>query len=340
MKPRPGRLARAAVAALSLAGLSAPSAAAPHLERRVLLMGTRATLAVRSPARARGLAQLERMLRELERAEAELSTWREDSLLSRLNAQPVGEPRSAADPLCDLLEELQGWREETGGAFDPGVGRLLEAWGVRSGGRRPSPGELAAALRDSGLRHLTVGRAPCRVGRGRDVALDAGAFGKGEAIDRLYAAEPAPAADPWLVDLGGQVAAGASRGEPWPVALAHPSFRDRAALQLRLDEGSLASSGGSERDLAADGARIGHVVDPRDGRTVARDLSVAVWHERGLVADVLSTALYVMGVEDGLAWAETRGIAACFLLPRGPGVELRATDAFRRRFALALTSSP
>ena len=59
-----------------------------------------------------------------------------------------------------------------------------------------------------------------------------------------------------------------------------------------------------------------------------------MWHESALTADILSTALYVMGIDEGLAWAEARQIAACFLVPdpEGPGITIRATRPFRQRF--------
>ena len=59
--------------------------------------------------------------------------------------------------------------------------------------------------------------------------------------------------------------------------------------------------------------------------------SVTVWHRRALVADILSTALFVMGPDEGLRWAEARGLAACYLVPdRHREVSMRATTAFRR----------
>jgi thiamine biosynthesis lipoprotein len=310
------------------------AAARTRVERRAYLMGTRVTLATFAVDRARGLQTLERMLRGLEAVEAELSTWREESLLSAVNRQPVGEPRSAPDALCDLLLELRGWQRATGGAFDPAVGTLIAAWGLREGVRWPSPTELAEARRDTGLEHLLARPRPCRVTRRRAVTLDAGAFGKGAAIDRVVQTVLAGDVGIWMIDLGGQMAVGARDGKSWSVALAHPRRRHQAALHLWLETGSLATSGGSVRDLEVGRRTVGHILDPRTGRPVSRSGSVTVWHRSALAADVLSTALYVMGIDEGLVWAEARGVAACFLIPdpEGPGVEVRATRAFRRRF--------
>ena len=321
---------------LGAAGAPAATTLAPlPVERSVYLMGTVATLAVDAADRAAGLRQLERMVRVVETAEAELSTWRADSVLGRLNRHAVGETMHVTGAVCDLFERVGSWHDATGGAFDPAIGSLIEAWNLRGEGRQPDDATLQAARRNAGWEHLTVGlggAAECAITRTADVTLDAGAFGKGEAIDRVRRAEGAEA-DAWMIDFGGQVAvAGAS----WPVAIAHPVRRNEAALDITLSEGSLATSGGSESDLTLpDGTRIGHILDPRTGRPAParQPFSVSVWHERALDADILSTALYVMGPEEGIAWAEARGIAACFLLANeAEEVDIRATSAFEARF--------
>jgi thiamine biosynthesis lipoprotein len=97
-----------------------------------------------------------------------------------------------------------------------------------------------------------------------------------------------------------------------------------------MTSGSLSTSAGSERDLAVNSTRVGHIVDPRTGHPATFDGSVTVWHERGLAADILSTALYVMGPEAGLRWAAARGIAACYLIPDGASVRMESTAAFSR----------
>ncbi len=326
----------AAAGVFCLAAFAHP-AASVRVERTVFLMGTAATLVAEAPGREAGLAHLERMVRVIEATEAELSTWRDDSVLSRLNRQSLGTPRPVPQTVCGLLGRLAAWRHATGGAFDPAVGRLVEAWGLRGAGRRPTGAALEAARADSGLQHLIVDTGACTVARRVDVALDAGGFGKGEAIDRVrHALRDRRGA--WLIDFGGQVAVSGERSDgAWPVAIAHPERRGAAVAELRLSAGSLSTSGGSERNLTLEsGERIGHILDPRTGAPVGRGGSVVVWHRDAFAADVLSTALHVMGPDDGLAWAAARGIAACFMRGGAAADEVvfRATPAFRARFAL------
>ena len=308
-----------------------------RVERTVVLMGTRATFVAEASERANGLARIERMVRVVEATEAELSTWRDDSALSALNRQSPGAPFSVSTTVCELLGRLEGWRQATAGAFDPAVGSLIDVWGLRAAGRRPDEVELRAAAGRAGWPRLGFDREACTVTRQADVTLDAGAFGKGEALDRVRAAERGhPGA--WLIDLGGQVAvSGAAAGSVWTVALAHPTRRDTPVAEVTLAGGSLATSAGSERTITLDtGVRVGHILDPRSGVPVDRPMSVTVWHQDAFTADVLSTALYVMGPDAGFEWAAARNFAACFIAPAAGTDEaaFRATPAFDQRFPL------
>jgi thiamine biosynthesis lipoprotein len=298
-------------------------------------MGTRASLHSDASDRETGLRQLERVLRILENTEQELSTWSSDSATSRLNRQPIGVPIQLGGSLCGLFEQLLHWTGRTDGAFDPAIGSLVEVWGIHTGGRRPTPAELSRARARSGSRHFRLDEGACSLVRERDTRIDVGAFGKGEALDRARDYSAAEGFDPWLVDLGGQIMVhGIPRGEQfWAVDLAHPVHRESPVMTLELREGSLATSGGSERDIRKGEYRIGHILDPRTGFPIQTDVAVTVWHRRALEADILSTALNVMGIEDGLRWAEQHEVAAGFLIPTpAGGVELRASSLFRHTF--------
>jgi FAD:protein FMN transferase len=317
-------------AASSTLNSQAPASDLELVTRDAYLMGTRAHLATYADRRSDGVAILDLALRVLESTEAELSTWRQDSAIATLNRQPLGQAWQAPDSTCRVLDSVFRWQRETTGTFDPGIGRLIEAWQIHGNGRVPSPADLKEAASRSGLSLLSFNRQRCTVTRRGDATIDVGAFGKGEALDRVDAAL-GPGA--WLLDLGGQVTVGGPRpdGSPWTIDVAHPAARHRAYLQVSMRDGSLSTSGGSERDLAVNGTRIGHHLDPRTGRPAAFMGSVTVWHRSGLAADALTTALYVMGVDEGLRWAESRRIAAVFLVPHGDQVKVVPTAAWTRR---------
>jgi thiamine biosynthesis lipoprotein len=238
--------------------------------------------------------------------------------------------------LCGVLTSLAHWTSETGRAFDPAIGALTAAWDLHGQGRVPSDHLLNAAQRCSGWHRLTLDEAACTLRMPAGMSLDAGAFGKGAALDRLRAA--ANPASPWLVDLGGQVAVGGAPpgADGWDISVAHPERRDTPVLRLRLSSGSIATSAGSERDLRAGARRIGHILDPRTGRPAEFRGSVTVWHEEALAADVLSTALFVMGPEKGIRWADARSVAVIYLFTDSKGaVVSRASRAFRGSFCIA-----
>ena len=316
----------ATATAVAMSALLSAQTPGDLVTREVYLMGTRATLAVRTNSRTAGLQTLEAAVLELERTEAELSTWRETSDISALNRQPIGSPWRASSPAqCRMFAEIWEWHSASDGAFDPAIGALMAAWDVHGDGAIPAPTAQAMARQRSGLRHLRFDAATCTITRTADAAMDVGAFGKGEALDR---AARVMGGEAWMIDLGGQVTVGGTAAD-WPIDVAHPSDRSRAHLQLRLQSGSLSTSGGSERDTRVSGRRVGHIFDPRTAEPAGFDGSVTVWHQRGLTADILSTVLYVMGPERGLRWAERHGVAALYLIPEGGSVRAATTPAFR-----------
>ncbi len=321
---------------LCLSAVACQQTVAPvRIERTVFLMGTLATLVVEAPDRPSGVERLDQMVRLIEETEADLSTWREDSPLSRFNRQPVGTWLNVPRSVCSVLDQVDYWYKETDGAFDPAIGALIDVWSLRGDGRQPSADELAVARARSGFHHFSLDSENCALSRAVDAAIDAGGFGKGAALDRVrHAVRNAPGS--WLVDFGGQVAVSSRSGDGgWSIAVAHPEVRDVSILELELDEGSVATTGGSERDIVMDNdVRLGHVIDPRTGQTVSRRGSVTVWHHDALVADMLSTALYVMDAQDAVRWSEARGIAAYFadVNPATEVIDRMVTEAFSARF--------
>ena len=320
---------------LSLA-CSPPRVTPPHgttaVDRQLSLMGTTVTVSVEAVDHPTALAASERAIRALEAAEARLSTWREDSELSRFNRTDVGRPFLLSPKLAKNLHSAGYWWRETEGAFDPGIGMLIEAWGLRRGGRVPQSGELENALACNGLTSLSLdGETATRLHPG--FWIEEGGFGKGAGLDEAISAMKGPGVVGGVVNLGGQIAL-LGDGKEGTFGIADPDDRSRMALTVQIGRGSLATSGNSERAIEVAGVRYGHILDPQHGRP-ARDFgSLTVWAPTAMAADCLSTGLYVMGPDTALAWTFGRSDIETLILERTPtGLRVRATSGWQGRLS-------
>jgi thiamine biosynthesis lipoprotein ApbE len=276
---------------------------AETVARHLAAMGTALALTVSAPTRDLALRASEAAVREIERLEALLSTWRTDTPLARLNAAAPGVAAPVPPELFALLKRVFEWEKTTDGAFDPAVLPLVTAWGLRTGGRIPDATSVTRARAASRASLFTLEESSSTVTRHDALAgIDEGAWGKGWALDRAADALRAAGSTSFVLDLGGQVLA--SGGDETTIAVAHPRDRSRVIALLRLKDVSASTSGNSERGLVVNGRRVGHLLDPRTGEPAPDFGSVTVVAPSAFVADVLSTAFFVLGPEAGLALSE------------------------------------
>jgi FAD:protein FMN transferase len=272
-------------------------------------MGTTLRVGVYATSRSTGIAAIEAALHAVQLTDSLLSTWRDDSELAHLNHTTPGQTAAVPPPLAAVLAEVVHWSQATGGAFDPAIGALVDTWDTRGRGRVPTSDELVRARERSGSRALelsTDGRVWRRTVDG--VWLDSGGFGKGAALAAARDSLAAHGIASALLDFGGQILAlGAdTAGRAWTVPVAHPSHRLEPVARLALRDRSASTSAQSERFVEVEGRRYGHIFDPRTGRPVPAWGSVTVVARDPLLADILSTALLVLGPEQALAWARDR----------------------------------
>ena len=312
------------------------------VERRLASMGTFLDIALVAENRETGLAASERIVAEARRVEDLLTTWR-DSPLSRLNAAAPGEEVAVGPELAAVLAEVLRWSSRTDDAFDPTVAPLVRAWDLRGVGRVPDRSELAAAVAATGPGRFRVSPELGTAARLHPAAgIDEGAWGKGYALDRIAERLADSGVRDALIDLGGQTLAlgrdpsGAS-GNAWRIGIAHPRERRRPVVMLSLSNLSASTSANSERGRTVGGRRIGHELDPHTGEPAFDFGSATVLAPSALVADVLSTAFFVLGPEKGLALSERlrrEGVAqeVLFLIDGDAGLPTRGS---RRLEALA-----
>ncbi len=318
---------------LLITGLVPPTDARSEtvrIERHLTLMGTTLMISVEAGDRRAALAASDTALAALQRAERRLSTWTNESEVARLNEAEVGEPVILSSELSADLNRARQWWAATDGAFDPGKGKLSEIWGLRVGGKKPNQALLDQVADVPGLEALDLDGSTA-VRRHPELSIDEGGFGKGAGLDDAIRKLKDTDATAAMINLGGQVALFGS-GTPVRFEVADPLDRKRTALTLTVDRGALATSGNSERNLVIGERTYSHILDPRSGKPVPDFGSLTVWADNALVADCLSTGLYVLGPDGAIDWAEKHeGIEVLVLEATPNGLRTRATTGMKPR---------
>lgn len=293
------------------------------VERTAWLMGTGLRVEVCAASRSEALAAIEAALGAVRETEARLSTWRAGSELSRLNAERLATWVDLSPSTASVLREVRAWSAETAGAFDPAIGASLDAWDLRGEGRVPTAAELDAATATGGTGAWEIDVATPRARRLAPARLDAGGFGKGAGLRSAVDSLARHAVTSVVLDFGGQLVVRGAPGGGRTIAVAHPERRDEPIARLHLAGLSVATTGTSERHVETAAGRVGHVLDPRTGRPVPAWGSVTVVAADPLVADILSTALFVMGPAEALRWSRDRHDVGVLIL------ELDSTGGLR-----------
>ncbi|KKB04183.1 FAD:protein FMN transferase ApbE [Pantoea anthophila] len=315
-----------AVLALSLVACDKP-AAEPALVLEGKTMGTvwRVSLAGVDQARKAELQQ--RIQQRLDADDAELSTWKPDSALSRFNQSRDLTPQPVSENMADIVTTALRIGRKTGGAMDITVGPLVNLWGfgpTKQPVHTPDAAQIAAARAETGLQHLRVVQGAGGQWLHKDLPglyVDLSTVGEGFATDHLARLMEQLGINNYLVSVGGAVL---SRGlnaqqQPWRVAIQKPTDRENA-VQARVDlQGHGISTSGSYRNYyELDGKRISHVIDPVTGRPIEHKLvSATVIATTALEADGWDTGLMVLGTEKAKALALEQHLAVYLISKQG-----------------------
>ena len=254
--------------------------------------------------------------------EDQMSVYREHSELSELNRQAFDGDIVVEEQLFLLLRRACELCCKTEGAFDPTSGPLIALWReCRSDGRIPTEAELEKIARDRGVRHVEFNddneTQSIRFHQ-RDIRLDLGGIGKGYALDRAGQFMVENGLNDWLIHGGHSSIL--ARGDHnniggWPVGIRNPLFpKERLATVLLRDCG-FSSSGSGTQHFRQAGKRYGHILDPRTGWPVDGMLSVSVIAPIAAEADALSTAFFVLGLENTRRYCDNHPEISALLIP-------------------------
>jgi thiamine biosynthesis lipoprotein len=266
-----------------------------------------------------------RALDLIDELEAQLTVYRDDSEVSRLNATAHLGPVAVEPGLFRLLEQAVALSEQTQGAYDVTAGALSEVWGFVRGPRRvPDPKVLADARSRTGWHHLKLHRANRTVAFDRPgIRVNLGSIGKGYAIDRAAEVLRSHWFPTSALVHGGQSSLYALGSPPgrfgdrWEIALRNP-FQPESPLGLmRLRNRGLGTSGSAFQSFEVDGTVYGHILDPRTGEPASGPASVTVLAPTAAVADALSTAFFLLGPDGAAEYVERNPAVGIVIVEEG-----------------------
>lgn len=307
-------------------------------------MGTRWSVKLAAPATARLDTLRAGIERTLDRIVVEMSTWEFGSDISAFNRAPARSWHGLPRNFFHVLQYALAVARDTDGAYDPTVSPLVALWGFGAGAAAPAvptDDAIAAARASVGWNRVVLDPSTKAAKQPGGVRLDLSSVAKGFAVDKLAEVLCGAGYVNFLVEIGGELRGGGVKpdGMPWWVALERPPATGAqdaplADVVVALDGLSVATSGSAEHFFDARGRRFSHTIDPRTGFPVAHGLvSVTVLHRECMHADALSTALTVLGPDEGMAHALRIGLAARFVTAGADGLHERLTPRFAAMLA-------
>jgi FAD:protein FMN transferase len=249
-----------------------------------------------------GEAATAAVMDEMHRVDRAMSPYKANSELSRINREAGKRAVPLSAEMCGLVERALHFSKLTGGAFDISYAAVGQLYDYRLG-LRPGAEELAQARGLVGYQGLELDRHAGTLRFAREgMRIDLGGFAKGHAVDRAALLLQRRGITQAMVSAGGDSRViGDKRGRPWSVAIRDPRREGQHVAVLPLEDVSISTSGDYERFFDAGAERVHHLIDPFTGLSPQHVHSVTVLAPDGLCSEALSKAVFVMGVQRGLA---------------------------------------
>lgn len=288
-------------------------ALAPKVElvtRSYKTMGTQVTITARASDESVALKAYKDAFEEFDRLDAMMTVWRDTSDVARLNAAAGKAAVKVSPETMQVILRARKFSEVSGGKFDVTFGALSGLWKFDhdQDDNIPDPAEVKRRLQLIDYRQLTVDeKASTAKLEKAGMRAHLGGIGKGYAVDEAVAILRKAGLTDFMVQAGGDLYVSGTRGDrPWRVGIRDPRGPpQRYFAAAEVENGTFSTSGDYERFFLADGVRYHHIIDPMTGRPAQGPRSVTVMAQDALSADALSTSVFLMGPEAGMALIES-----------------------------------
>ncbi|MGH9384271.1 MAG: FAD:protein FMN transferase [Vicinamibacterales bacterium] len=279
------------------------------VERARVSMGSELRLTAWTSTEASAVTAFEAVFAKFDRLESLMSVWREGSDVVRLNAAAGDHPVPVSVETREVLNAAREVSDWTDGKFDVTFGALSDLWKFDhdQDNSIPDPAAVRARLPLIDYRFVEVDdRAGTAFVTRRGARVHLGGIGKGYAIDRAIALLRSKGLTDFMIQAGGDLYVSGRKGDrPWRLGIADPRGASAGSFAtIELSNSTLTTSGDYERFFLEDGRRYHHLLDPDTGMPATRCRSVTIITHSALLADGLSTGVFILGPQEGMALIE------------------------------------
>ena len=312
----------------------------PIYRQQSFVFGTMVEVTIWGENDARGAELTGKVLREFDRLQKELHAWQPSELTKVNNAIAKGESIQTTPELAAILQGAAKLSAQSGGAFNPAIGKLIALWGFQSD-------EFKPLIPDTEKIKTLVNAKPSMAdlkfdgtkisSRNRDVKIDLGGYAKGYALDRAVDILRKEGVQNALINIGGNIIAMGERGNrPWRIGIQHPRKPSAIAAMDLYNEEAIGTSGDYQRYFEKDGKRYCHVIDPSTGMPVENVQSVSIiaktGTEIGVMSDVASKPIFIAGAEKWRTASKMMGIDLVLRVDGKGGVDVTTLMSKRLTF--------
>lgn len=265
------------------------------------IMGTNIYVEVWAETPVQGQLALKAVMAEMERINQLMSPYIETSELSLINASAGKQAMVISNEMFELLDKSIKISDLSKGAFDITFASVGYLYNYKEN-KRPDEATIASLLDAVNYKHIVLNKENKTVAFSNEkVKIDLGGIAKGHAVDNSISLLERMGILHGLVTAGGDTRLiGDRRGKPWIVGIRDPRNKEKQAVVMPLQNSAMSTSGDYERYFEEDGKRYHHILSPKTGKSTYDVQSVSIIGPSSTFNDALSTAVFVMGLREGL----------------------------------------
>jgi FAD:protein FMN transferase len=278
------------------------NASAQWYQKSFDVMGTRAKVEFESDSPVLAKELLEQVIEEMNRVDRLMSPYKSDSELSRVNRDAAQGDVTISKELFLLLAKSKKFSVLTDGAFDITFSSVGYLYDYRN---QSKPGAETIQHLKQSINYKSIQLIPETLQvkfLDQNTKIDLGGIAKGHAVDRCIDLLMEHGIQNAFVSAGGDSRVIGQKGDRlWYIGIRHPRDAKRLIVNMPLQEVAISTSGDYERYFDQEGVRYHHIIDPKTGDSARGSQSVTILAESSVDADALSTSIFILGAEKGMA---------------------------------------